>query len=513
MHDRVIRDDINRCQVDAGALALLATPGSVISEERLLHHVPIIPDGEPPRANPLRVRAPAPSNVYPIVSATEPAQPTSMPLHQDGTDYSYFSPVKFGTSDREYYLLVDTGSADTWVMGADCTSEACGMHNTFGPDDSTTLVESDRSWNITYGTGSVSGNLVNDTITLAGMTIPLTFRLANVVSDDFKSYPMDGILGLGRPMPDEQGVRTVMEVLESERKLKANLYGINLQRSSDATNDGVVNFGDWDRSKVDGDLAWITTRSESGVWEIAVDDTAVDDTSVGFTGKSAIIDSGTSFILMPPEDAKKLHESFPDSRQTREVFEVPCSATAELRFSFAGIQVNVSAKDYVGPETTGDFCSSNIIGRQLFGPDQWLLGDAFMKNVYSVFDFDQSRIGTVNARNVAFPIRADILSLGFGRKKLPDTTTSSTDGANSTTASPTRNATGSSSTRATSTSSNDSGSFTETPAPLTGSSGETSSPPSASPTTSVGIGSPAVKINLPMTAIIALIMTAVAYYM
>jgi len=125
-----------------------------------------------------------------------------------------------------------------------------------------------------------------------------------------------------------------------------------------------------------------------------VDDAGVDDRGCKFTGKTAIIDTGTSFVLMPPDDAKKLLTQIPKAEPSGETFQIPCATTAAIQFTFSGVTYNVSAKDYLGKTVDGgNMCASNIIGRQTFGANQWLMGDAFLKNVYTVFDFTQNRIG------------------------------------------------------------------------------------------------------------------------
>ena len=106
-------------------------------------------------------------NEYDIVTAAQPAQTNSMAVDEDGTDFSYFTALHFGSSEKLMYMLIDTGAANTWIMGASCTSETCEKHNTFGEKDSDTLRATGDAFNLTYGTGSVSGMIVSDTAEIA----------------------------------------------------------------------------------------------------------------------------------------------------------------------------------------------------------------------------------------------------------------------------------------------------------------------------------------------------------
>lgn len=288
-------------------------------------------------------------------------------------------------------MLIDSGSANTWVMGSDCDSKACQIHNTFGSDDSTTLQKTSQTWSLAYGTGEVKGVVANDTVSFADYTLHMGFGLASTASDDFNNYPMDGILGLGRPSSDALGTPTIMEVLDQQGNLSKNLIGVHLQRASDGTKDGQITFGGVDSSKFNGKLSYTKVANDAS-WEIPADDAGVDGKAVGFTGKSAILDTGTSYILMPPSDAQKLHSLVPGSTQNGEIFVVPCSSSANLYFSFSGVRYTVSPKDYVGQDL-GNGCQSKVIGHQAFGPDDWILGAVFLKNVYTVFDFDNNQIG------------------------------------------------------------------------------------------------------------------------
>lgn len=290
------------------------------------------------------------------------------------------------------YMLIDTGSANTWVMGQNCKSKSCSIHNLFGPEDSTTLNVTTDDWSLSYGTGTVSGVVASDTVTFANFSMDMGFGLASVASDDFNNYPMDGILGLGRATSNELGVPTVMDVLMKQGKLEQNIVGIHINRASDNTKDGEITFGGVDTGKFSGEIGY-TKVSNVAAWEIPVDDAFVNGNACGFSSKSAIIDTGTSYILMPPSDAAKVHSLIPGSAGSGETYTVPCGSTANVQVSFSGVKYSISPKDYVGKTTSGSTCNSNIIGHQAFGSNDWILGDVFLKNVYVVFDYDQAQIG------------------------------------------------------------------------------------------------------------------------
>ena len=340
-------------------------------------------------------------NTFNVVTAAKPSQTNSAPIDEDGTDFSYFAPLSFGSEGTLMYMLIDTGAANTWVMGSDCTSEACGKHNTFGETDSATFKSTGKTFDLAYGTGSVSGATVNDTVQIAGMTIPLSFGAATTTSDDFLDYPMDGILGLGRSASNTMQFPTAMQAMMNTEKLPANIFGVNLQRDSDGSMDGELNFGAPDTSKYTGDLSYTDTVPDGKMWEIPVDDAGFNGKLCKFTGKRAVIDTGTTFMLLPPDDSKQLHAQIPQSRQDGEVFKIPCSTKQPVQVVISGVSYNITPADYIGkPVKGGDLCESNIIGRQAFGPDEWLLGDVFLKNVYTVFDFDKDRIGKLQQLKV-----------------------------------------------------------------------------------------------------------------
>lgn len=333
------------------------------------------------------------NNRYKIVRSENSSQPNTTPLSQDGKDISYVSAVQVGSKDQSLWMMLDTGGAITWLYASDCTSKACQVHNTFGEAASSSLKISNDKWKIGYGTGKVGGLLGSDSLTIANVTVDMTFGLASEASDELQSYPMDGIIGLGRASKGVFGHDSFMDVVAKQKLLPSNIVSFALSRGSAKVQDGSVTFGGVDDSKYKGKITYTNTVGSKDHWRIPLDDASVDGSACGFSGKSAFLDTGTSYMLIPPADSKVLNGKIPGAKPNGERNHIiPCDSSVELQLGFSGVNYTISPKDYVGSKS-GDGCVSTIVGNALFGDDVWMVGDVFLKNVYTVFDYDQDRIG------------------------------------------------------------------------------------------------------------------------
>lgn len=329
-------------------------------------------------------------DTYSIVEANTPTLPNSAPLDQDGMDFSYFAVVEVGSQKEEMWLALDTGSPSSWVFSSSCTDSVCTSHHTWDETGSSTYISNNSAYSVGYGSGTVHGNLGQDTMSIAGLDVTFTFGSASSADQTFASYPIDGILGLGQSQTAGWSIPSFMDVVAENHMLSSNIIGFSLSRASDNPKDGEVNFGDVDCSKFDGNISY--TATNQATWTIPLDDVYVNDQACKFTGKSATIDTGTTYILIPPADAATLFAMIPGSSQSGENYIIPCNSTATLDFEFSGIKYSIEPEDYIGATSTGG-CVSTIVGHQSFGADTWLVGDVFLKNVYTVFDYDNVQIG------------------------------------------------------------------------------------------------------------------------
>ncbi|TVY81047.1 Aspartic-type endopeptidase ctsD [Lachnellula suecica] len=362
------------------------------------------------------------ANTHSIVTASPPTQTNSAGIDQDGTDFSYFAEVQLGSSNTPMYLLLDTGAGTTWVMGSDCTSDPCKTHDNFGSSDSKTFKDLSSPFNISYGSGSVAGSMAQDSLSIAGMTFTATFGIASTTSNQFNSFPIDGILGLSLSKSNGQ---TFWETLVASKVLKSNLVGISLNRNSDGPNTGEINFGSPDTSRFTGTLNYFTSvTNPSDDWAVQINDIGVGSSQTGISS-IAYVDTGTSFIFAPPADAQKLHASIPGAKSSDgSTYTVPCTTTTPLVFSFGDSTYSVSSKDWVSPMVNGA-CTSNVYGMSVVDDSSWLIGDTFLKNVYAVFDYDQSRIGFAQNKAVTSSSSSAAASSTTGWSSSTTTQTSS----------------------------------------------------------------------------------------
>jgi len=207
--------------------------------------------------------------------------------------------------------------------------------------------------------------VARDDVSFAGFKVNIEFGLSTVLSSDFVNFPIDGIMGLGFPEGSTQGATTIMDVLVKAKLIDSKMFSVAISRATDGLDDGVVHFGRIDKSYYTGDMTFSKSIPDSGYWEIELDDAAVDGKSIGFKGRTAIIDTGTSLIILPPDDAYTLHLAIQGARTDGEAFAVPCVTNKTLDMTFAGVTYKIPPIDWIGGPTApgGLYCISHIIAR------------------------------------------------------------------------------------------------------------------------------------------------------
>lgn len=137
-----------------------------------------------------------------------------------------------------------------------------------------------------------------------------------------------------------------------------------------------------------------------------------------------IVDSGTSFLLMPASDYKRMEEIFEKDRKCErkaiynDLLSCEMSYYEYLFYEFPPLEIEMGGKTYQIPqESYLMYTGEEVVFMVMTMPDSswdidfWILGLNFFHNYYTVFDMDESRVGF--APSVAAPriFKKKLLSL------------------------------------------------------------------------------------------------------
>ncbi|KAI0370349.1 acid protease [Pilatotrama ljubarskyi] len=337
-----------------------------------------------------------------LTPANAPTADNSLGLDIEAKDVGYIATIQMGTPPRDFHILMDSGSADLWVGAEGCQSEAgggCGNHQFLGTQSSSTFKDLGQQFQVTYGTGAVAGDIIQDNINVAGLALDgHTFGVATAETQDFSddSVPFDGLMGLAQSTLSQQGVPTPVEALAKAGLIDDAITSYKISRLADNKNDGEITFGALDETKFDpSTLVTFDNAADNGFWEGAMDGVSVDGQDVGLQGRTAILDTGTTLIVAPDADAAAVHAAIPGAQSDGQGgFTIPCNTNASVALTFSGQEFAIDTRDliFAQADNTGENCISGISAGQIDGDTTWLVGDVFLKNAYFSTDVTKNQI-------------------------------------------------------------------------------------------------------------------------
>ncbi|KAF8894126.1 aspartic peptidase domain-containing protein [Infundibulicybe gibba] len=330
-------------------------------------------------------------------------------------DILYYGTITIGTPAQNLTVDFDTGSADLWVPVncPECTNTQ------FAADESSTYRNTGHESGVTYarGSGAVSGTLAVDVVSIGGLSVnEQTFLAVDTELDGFSGFPPDGLIGMAFGSISQSSQPTFFENLIRTGKVAAPMFSVHLARDSETGSE--VCLGCYDPSKSLGVMSWVPVRSKT-YWSVTMDALVVNQALVLSTNLIAAIDTGTTFIYMPDQVAKRFYAMYGPGFYT-----YPCSSTnLDIAFSFSGKRFSISLADFnLGQTAAGSgyvfpsclvnilsAVSSDCVGGIIstdgqFPPNLAIVGDEFLKSWYSTYDYSNgARVGfspSINNRHI-----------------------------------------------------------------------------------------------------------------
>ncbi|XP_017860081.1 PREDICTED: lysosomal aspartic protease-like [Drosophila arizonae] len=308
----------------------------------------------------------------------------------------YYGVIGIGTPPQYFKVVFDTGSSNLWVPSVQClsTDVACQNHNQYNSSASSTYVPNGESFSIQYGTGSLTGFLSTDTVTINGLSIASqTFGEAiSQPNGSFTGVPFDGILGMGYMSIAVDNVVPPFYNLYEQRLIDEPTFGFYLARDGSAQAGGQLVLGGIDSQLFSGNLTYVSVVQQ-GYWQFVVNSAEMGGYVVCYNCQ-AIADTGTSLLACPGSAYTMLNQVIGGYLMDGDYY-VDCSTVSSLptlKFNIGGTIFSLPPSAYISSftEYNTTYCMSSFT---YINTDFWILGDVFIGQFYTQFDFGENRVG------------------------------------------------------------------------------------------------------------------------
>lgn len=311
----------------------------------------------------------------------------------------YFSEIEIGTPPQNFKVILDTGSSNLWVPSKQCGSIACYLHTKYDSSRSSTYNANGTVFEIRYGSGSLSGFVSQDTLSIGDITVEKQ-DFAEATSEPGLAFAFgrfDGIMGLAYDTISVNGIVPPIYNMIKHGSLDEPKFAFYLG-STDQESEVV--FGGVDKDHYEGEMTILPVRRKA-YWEVEFNSITFDGSTVEFDNMGAIVDTGTSLIALPSTLAELLNKEIGAKKSFNGQYTVDCKkrdSLPDLTFTLSGKDFSITAYDYI-LEVSGS-CMSAFMGMDFPEPvgPLAILGDAFLRRWYSVYDLGENTVGLAKAK-------------------------------------------------------------------------------------------------------------------
>ncbi|KAG2067500.1 acid protease [Suillus decipiens] len=319
-------------------------------------------------------------------------------------DYGrYFLAVGIGNPPTTYNLVLDSGSANTWVRASKYVET--------GPSFCT-----GQPVAVNYGSGSFSGTEWLDYVTVGpGLTVVL--QSIGVADQTAGFYDFDGLIGIGpvaltvgslQDLPTEP-IPTVTDSLFGQGTISENVVGIFFQPfiSSRLENTGQITFGGTDPTKYNGNIGYTPVVNIGGSREFwGINSRIIYGNTLILGSTAGMVDCGTTLILLAT-DAYQRYQLATGAVHDRATGLLAISkkqygALHNLDFYIGEQTYSLNPNSQIWPRSLNSriggkkrsiYLVVGDIGELSGADDDFAIGYVFLQRFYVAYDVTNARVG------------------------------------------------------------------------------------------------------------------------
>ncbi|WVN89444.1 uncharacterized protein L203_104667 [Cryptococcus depauperatus CBS 7841] len=331
-------------------------------------------------------------------------------LTNHNLDTSYSASLTVGTPVQSLNVVLDTGSSDLWVASDKCHTASCSTMSRYDSSSSSSSVDLTTAFSIQYGSGTASGTLLQDIVTLGGYSVASqTFASCDDVSSGLLSSGVSGIMGLSWKALAYSKATPWWITLAKSSSWSEPLFAFYLARyrnvagaSSEEKKGGLATFGYLDSSLYSGDITYVSIADDAQYWQIPIDSAVIQGSSIPLgSSNMAAIDTGTTLIGGPEAIVAAIYAKIHGARRMTgpysSYYEYPCNTNIQFDLAFGGYTIGITDQDFNLGRYSSDqtMCTGAVYIQTLssLSPIQWIVGDAALKNTYTIFRYQPAAVG------------------------------------------------------------------------------------------------------------------------
>lgn len=306
----------------------------------------------------------------------------------------YITYLYLGSNQQKVGVDIDTGSSDLWVVDAHsgCVDNSC-QYGDYDPSKSSSAKKVNEDFSIRYGDKtSALGPYYKDSVALG--TCKNCAKLKDVqFASATENTAGFGVFGIGLKSGEtaQNKYPNFMDVMKDQKVIAKKGFSLYLNKADAST--GSIIFGGKDTAKIDGKLVSLPLVADSRL-SVKMDSVSINGKKIT-ANSEALIDSGTSFCGFNPKVGDAIFKNFKNGHYEPKVgyYVVDCDAdkNQKVTINFKGISIDMSFADAFS-NNLKDKSGKQYCGFQIGQSDFTILGDIFMRNAYTVFNYDDKTI-------------------------------------------------------------------------------------------------------------------------